>query len=64
MNDKINELISKGYSPSAIAMHFGYASGTKEHYDFVNKLEPSNKQGCAFCGKLCFGTGDCNCQED
>lgn len=60
----VKDLLKKGYSPSAIAMHLGYACGTREHYDFIKGLDPDMKEGCPFYGKICFGTGDCNCQED
>lgn len=64
MNERIKELLSKGYSPVAIAMDCGGPVGTKEYYRVLNELDPNRPVGCPHCGELCFGTGDCNCQDD
>ena len=63
MNEQIQELLNKGYSPQAIAMAHGGPVGTREYYDLLNQLEPDRTIGCPYCGELCFGTGDCNCQD-
>lgn len=63
MNERIKELIDRGYSPEAIAMAEGGPVGTKEYYNLLHKLAPNRTIGCPQCGQLCFGTGDCNCQD-
>ena len=63
MNERVRELLNKGYSPQVIAMTHGGPVGTREYYDLLNQLEPDRTIGCPYCGELCFGTGDCNCQD-
>lgn len=63
MNERIRELLNKGYSPQVIAMTCGGPVGTREYYDLLNQLEPNRTVGCPYCGEPRFGTGDCNCQD-
>jgi hypothetical protein len=63
MNERIKELLSKGYSSVAIAMDCGGPVGTTEYYRVLNELDPNRPRGCPYCGELCFGTGDCNCRD-
>ena len=63
MNERIRELLDKGYSPAAIAMYVGGPVGTREYHSVLKQLDPNFGKGCLRCGELCFGTGDCNCHE-
>ena len=64
MNERIKELLTKGYSPVSIAMDCGGPVGTTEYYKILDMLDPNRPIGCPNCGELCFGTGDCNCRDD
>jgi hypothetical protein len=64
MNERICELLAKGYSPGAIAMYVGGPVGTLEYHRVLKQLNPNCDKGCSHCGELRFGTGDCNCMED
>ena len=64
MNERIQEMLAKGYSPLAIAMACGGPVGTLEYHNILKQLDPNWGRGCPHCGEPCFGTGDCNCMED
>lgn len=64
MNERIQQLLDKGHSFPAIAMDVGGPAGTVEYHNVLKQLDPTWGKGCLHCGKLCFGTGDCNCMED
>lgn len=60
---RAKKLLAKGYSISAVAMLFG-AVGTNEYYTAYKELGFELSKGCPYYGSVCFGTGDCNCQEE
>lgn len=64
MNERIRELLDRGYSTVAIAMYVGGPVGTLEYHRVLKQLDPGWGKGCPHCGEPCFGTGDCNCHED
>ena len=57
------QLIKDGYSSRAIAIKLGGPVGSPEYYKVLKELDPKMGKGCPYCKELCFGTGDCNCQE-
>ena len=61
-DEKAKNLLKRGYSPAAVAMCFG-AVGTTEYYDALEKYGGDTSGKCPYCGVICMGTGDCNCQE-
>lgn len=63
MNEQIREMMSKGYSPVAIAIALGGPVGTMEYHSLLKQLDPNWGNGCPYCGELCFGTGNCNCMD-
>jgi hypothetical protein len=64
MDEKIKELLDKGWSPLRIAMNCGGPVGTMEYYNVLKQVDPNFGKGCPYCGEPRFGTGDCNCMED
>lgn len=46
MNERMAELLAKGYSPRAIAMYVGGPVGTLEYHRVLKQLDPNCGRGC------------------
>ena len=56
-------MVKRGYSTGAVAMQFG-ATGSDAYYAARKALGDTLTGRCPYCGSVCMGTGDCNCQEE